>query len=398
MSDLPEQGVFQQRHANPISGEHLELFGKKASADWARGEYDDLNEAVVETIKHAGLSPEQVQRVIEFANTAAYLSEFKKEGSDHKVVDFPGGPADPSVIFKDLNDGGGGSVFDRGNNDYYQPPAEKKAAASEEFLNYRVSDQDYASADPLKDAHNVCQKLASARDHLQRELMGADNDLFEVSERLLFQVKQASLAGHSLGEVLQVLSVADPNPTQVKLAFSFMSPRLVKNGVFSSREKVAESLQKTGSAQVVNAAHPIVTEFKDFCESLDKIAQMSVALAEVEQQHDELNDFLQKAAAGAWGKVRDAAAKAGEKAAPHAKDLVHRLTGSQEAAGLAESITHKGLQYAPHAAIGVGLNEVRRNMKYSPTYNKIVGMTIPTSDAYAQREAEIAGQYGRYPE
>lgn len=52
---------------------------------------------------------------MEFANTTAYLTEFRKEGMGHKYIDFgEGGPANPSTVLQDLNDGGGGTVFDTG--------------------------------------------------------------------------------------------------------------------------------------------------------------------------------------------------------------------------------------------------------------------------------------------
>src|SRR5208282_6747332 len=114
MADLHTQGLLQQAHAHRVSGEHLEVLGKQASSRWSSGESKTLSDAVVETVKTAGLSPEQVKRVCEFANTEAYLTEFKKEGSAHKFIDFGSGPADPSTVIKDLNDGGGGTVFDDG--------------------------------------------------------------------------------------------------------------------------------------------------------------------------------------------------------------------------------------------------------------------------------------------
>ena len=87
MSDLPAQGLFQQMNARRVAGEHLEVLGKHASARWQRGDCSTLSDAVVETVKHAGLAPEQVRRVVEFANQDAYLSEFKKGASPHRIVD-----------------------------------------------------------------------------------------------------------------------------------------------------------------------------------------------------------------------------------------------------------------------------------------------------------------------
>ena len=123
MNDLPASTLFQQAHARSMSGEELEMLGKQA-ADLYSTAKRPLTEAVIEVVKHAGLAPEQVKRVVEFANTEAYLQEFKKEGSTHKVVEFEGGPANFSDVLKDLNDGGGGTVFDRGASDYGQPPPE----------------------------------------------------------------------------------------------------------------------------------------------------------------------------------------------------------------------------------------------------------------------------------
>ena len=128
MHDLPSTTLLQQAHARPVTGEELEVFGKKAAATYACGTCGTLTEAVVETVKHAGLSPEQVKRVVEFTNQNAYLAEFKKEGSPHKYIEFDGGPANPAGVIQDLNDGGGGTVFDRGVADYGSPPTAMKTA------------------------------------------------------------------------------------------------------------------------------------------------------------------------------------------------------------------------------------------------------------------------------
>jgi hypothetical protein len=133
MQDLPAVTLLQQSHAIPKSGEELEVLGKAASKKFVSGQSGTLNEAVVETVKHAGLSPEQVKRVIEFANTNAFLSDFHKEGGAHKYVEFHGGPADPAEVLRDLNDGGGGNVFDRGLADYSHDPP-KTASVMERNL------------------------------------------------------------------------------------------------------------------------------------------------------------------------------------------------------------------------------------------------------------------------
>lgn len=129
MHDLPSIALLQQSHAIPKSGEELEVLGKSAARKYVSGHCPTLNEAVVDTVKHGGLSPEQVRRVVEFANVNAYLTEFNKEGGAHKYVEFHGGPANPAEVLRDLNDGGGGTVFDRGLADYSHDPEPQKTAA-----------------------------------------------------------------------------------------------------------------------------------------------------------------------------------------------------------------------------------------------------------------------------
>lgn len=130
MHDLPSITLLQQAHAIPKTGEELEVLGKQAACKYDSGESCTLNCAVVETVKHAGLSPEQVKRVVEFTNQSAYRNEFNKLGSGHKYIEFEGGPANPGEVLKDLNDGGGGTVFDRGVLDYASQPALPAKTAS----------------------------------------------------------------------------------------------------------------------------------------------------------------------------------------------------------------------------------------------------------------------------
>jgi hypothetical protein len=126
MGDLIQE-LLQQRNASKVDGSHLEMLGKQAAELWGEGRVKNLSEAVVQTIKTAGLSSEQVRRVIEFTNIDAYNNEFKKEGAPNKVINFDGGPADPAIILADLNGGGRSNVFNTGNRDYATPPNEKTA-------------------------------------------------------------------------------------------------------------------------------------------------------------------------------------------------------------------------------------------------------------------------------
>ncbi len=379
MHDLPTVTVQQQAHARPISGEDLEVLGKAAASAFCDGSFSTLDNAVVEMVKRAGLSPEQVKRVVEFTNVNAHLLTFKKE-ADHKVINFQGGPASPSTVLKDLNDGGGGTVFDRGTADYNYPPpdVEKTSSANMDRLGlddaklaeaFEVQGGEYAFADPLREAMDLRDKLAGARDLFNHEL-GAFETLFVDAGDLLYsEVKQASMVGTSLGQVVQAWSSVTDETEYVKLAFQAMTPRLLRDGVFENKDELSESIsviEKT--AALVNPKHPLVATFVDYCDTLYKLAELRQARDEIDQHFDSMTEFI-KGAGGALGlipKVVARAAQASKPAARAGKRAGEFLLGEGKAADRLGDLAGKAVKYAPHAAGVVAAEEGLSRAKYNP--------------------------------
>jgi hypothetical protein len=323
MNDLPSQTVLQQNNARPVSGSELEVLGKKASAQYLQGCSPNLSEAVVETVKSAGLSPEQVKRVVEFANTDAYLKEFEKKGATHKYIDFEGGPANPAEVIKDLNDGGGGTVFDRGDGDYASGPTLGKTAEVLQLRNRRAmglekvaevpltpaetafeqmweaEDTPLQYAEPLNDSIDMKEKLAAAADHFRAEIDMLESSYLDTVEDLYGQVKQASLGGVPLGHILQAWSLVVPGEGFVKVAFAHIGKRLMREGVFETGEELGDSLEKTASG-LVDTEHPLVTNFAAFCLNLEKLAEARAAHDKVSTHLGEVTEFLKQA-----GRVED---------------------------------------------------------------------------------------------
>jgi hypothetical protein len=365
--DLPAQGLYQQSHAHPHSGEFLEVLGKHAAADWGNGRYKSLTESVTETVKQAQLSPEQVKRVVEFANTAAFLTEFKKEGTTSNVVDFPGGPADASDILKDLNDGGGGSVFDKGTLDYETPPAQTKTASPrEEYLLEQMfggrpaAELPYAS--PTEEVVDLKDKLAGAAEHLQSQLSGLEVMYADLADRVYHQVKQATLGGVSLGQVMQAWETVAPSPDHIKVAFTLITPRLLREGVFYNVDQMTASVDKTAGARVVNPEHPLVVEFGEFCATLSKMAELREARTELRGHLQSLTEFLKQASGGAVGAALGGVARAARGASEAAAPLLDKAIGPT-AGGLVAG----GIRYAPHAAGVIALNEANQHIENSPS-------------------------------
>lgn len=326
--------LLQQEHAKPISGEELEALGKKASATWRAGQVPTLSEAVVGTVKHAGLSPEQVKRVIEFCNQDAFLQEFKKEGA-HKYVVFEGGPADPSTVLKDLNDGGGGTVFDSGMGDYNQPPEALLKAGSprqaglektasqhspdphryEEQL-YRLfesSGEELPHADPYEPLVTARAKLAGACGEAASRLSSLEVDFHDVSAELLYETKQACLSGTSLSQVARAFGEVTDNAEHIKVAFAILAPALIDGGVFSSKEALNISLeQKVAANVVVDTTHPLVQSFSTFVSTFNKIAAVKEIKVELDEGLHRAELLLKEALGGVVGKAWRGLGSAGQ--------------------------------------------------------------------------------------
>lgn len=366
MNDLPSGILLQQSNAKPKTGEELEVFGKEAASKYTRGQVDTLTEAVIETIKSAGLSPEQVKRVVEFANIDAFNQEFRKEGSGSKVVEFKGGPADFSEVLKDLNDGSV-SVLDKHAFDYSTPPINVAEVASQNENRLGLDNEKLAQAfgveevplpyaDPLREALDLKDKLAGIEENLASELSQLEGQYYQVLDGLFGAVKQASLEGAELGQVVSAWREVTSKPEFVKAAFSHITPRLIENGVFPSKDSLGNSLMKTASSGVVNHNHPLVVHFCDFCETLTKLAETRVAHSDVASALDTISTFLKSAGAGNIArKGWEAATSAASGAAPYVGKAVE-----------------KAVPYVPHAAAGygalqvLGSSPVQKGLAYVP--------------------------------
>jgi len=400
MSDLPHYGLLQQLNAKAVSGEHLEVLGKKASSLWCEGRAKTLNDAVVATVKHAGLSPEQVKRVIEFANTEAYLTQFRKEGTASKVVDFgPGGPASPAVVLQDLNDGGGGSVFDPGTGDYNQPPAEKTSSARDKtasaaedallFEAFGVRETALPLAEPMANTIELRDKLASAFEQATAQLSTLENMFSDLRDRTFHNVKQAALSGTALSEVAEIWNRFAPSETYVKVAFRAIIPQLIENGVFANGEAVAESLQKVAHVGIPNEEHPLVADFKDLCEVLSKLAETREIQQATGEGLIEVNEVLKHAGKeGLLPQGLNLLQRAANKAGHGGAVLGEKLLG--EGKGKALGTIAKGMVYAAPA---IGAHEIyRRTLKHNPMFQgakQTVLGAIPGTPEYNRKELEL---------
>ena len=278
MSESLPLGLALQQAAKPVDPEQLELMGKRAAAAFSE-HGTRLSDAVVEVVKEAKLSPEQVKRVCEFANTNAYLAEFEKAG-EMKNVTFEGGPANPSVVLKDLNDGGNPMLSKLGSSDYGEPIGYYKTAgvtddALAEAFGVKVGSKEKTASDqvesrdhmnhfqPVDDLNDLRIAMEGARETMVSKLSTSGVIYDDVSSDLCKTAAQELETGIPMGDIARVWASHAPNAPIFKEAMALVVKHLQSRG--HSEEELSKSFNKTASAGTLpNPTHPLVEQFIAF--------------------------------------------------------------------------------------------------------------------------------------
>jgi len=298
MSEPLPLGLAQKEKARPIDPDQLEKFGKEAAARYQK-DGTSLTEAVVETVKEAMLSPEQVKRVCEFANTTAYLAAFEKSGSVRNVT-FEGGPANPARVLQDLNDGSSPTLLTE-SKDYkaaaadfrdrlemdalaqvFQVPA-PEALAKTASVQIGERKDHTQHANPLDDMWDMREVLEGVRDELLSVKTGAKLVYDDVSEQLAKVAEQEMMDGTPLGHMARAFAEVSERPEQVKQAMLMIRDHLQQHG--HSQASIAQSLTKVASAGVIpNAQHPLIVRYAAFTKAARALRVVDQALLDVSGQ------------------------------------------------------------------------------------------------------------------
>jgi hypothetical protein len=288
------------RHAS-ISAESLELMGKQA-ANLFLDTGLSLNEAVVKVASvHPNINPEQIKRVIEFANTATYLAKHdqnKNSGSDSSYPQFE--LADPGRVVQDMSDGARPTVVTKTDIDYGRQPLKKVSSVAADSL--------------LEDMFKVDQlEPTYSKDTLIQEVMDTKSDLIQLkenlehsAEKLAFDIessiadyydvmKNHLLDGGSFADVLaaarstgmsqeKVAGVLHPFVVQL-ISDNVVPPQVLKMG--------ADGLDKVAH-RVVNTAHPLVQSFSAIMMLNDELEKVATGLESVEDQIGKVRSYIKE--------------------------------------------------------------------------------------------------------
>ena len=117
------------------------------------------------------------------------------------------------------------------------------------------------------------------------------------------------------------------------------------------------SLDKTANARMVNTAHPLVSEFSEFCQVLSKLAEVRVTQRELAVGYTQLEDHLKIAAKSLVGKTFDLSRRAGAATRPLAEAVGGKTFGR---------VIEKGIHVAPAIGAAVAAHNVKERIDNSP--------------------------------
>lgn len=293
---------MSDRHAS-ISAESLELMGKQA-ANLFLDSGLSLNEAVVKVASaQPGINPEQLKRVVEYANTATYLAKHdqnKNAGSDSSYPQFE--LADPGRVVQDLSDGARPTAVTRTDIDYGRQPLKAKlssvqtdALLSEIFKTASAEDNDFSHETLVKEVMDTKSDLIQLKENLESS---AEKIAFDTESAIAdyYSVMRTHLLDN--GSFADVLAAARSTGMDQEKIASVLQPfvvQLLSDKVLTPDELRAgsNSLNKVAH-RVVNTEHPLVQSFSAIVMLSDELEKIAHGLESVEDQLGMVRSYIKE--------------------------------------------------------------------------------------------------------
>lgn len=305
MDELTQYLLSDRKQHSRIAPETLELMGKQA-ANMFLDEGVSLNEGVAKLAgAHPDINAEQVKRVVEFANQAAYLGlhdKAKTAGAKESYPQFE--LADAGRVIQDLSDGARPTRVTQVDVDYGRQPTKVASVASVTADNlladlFQVKQAQALVVDSrgsaISDMVRVKEDLVSLRDHLTHSASQMDVMWKEAQEDFYEGVRRHLLDGGSFADVVAAARI--PGVPQEKIA-SALQPfvvRLITDKVASPQalRGQVEGFDKVAH-RIINQQHPFVTSFRAVLSLDQEIEKVAVGLEDIEVELGRVNAFLKE--------------------------------------------------------------------------------------------------------
>jgi hypothetical protein len=179
----------------------LDYFGKQAAKEYLEKDIS-LNDSIVKIAQSYEMNRDQVERIVENANTQTYLALFNK--SDDKYVKFP--VAETEKVAEALDTPL--SPADNAQSDYAEPP--KKDLPEIEIFPVSDIEKEAASNEYTAEKLKLYQQVQYADQHFMEKIGQSDYKFFEEATRLYKAVKQEVLGGEKFGYIKQAMLEKHP--------------------------------------------------------------------------------------------------------------------------------------------------------------------------------------------
>jgi hypothetical protein len=241
----------------------------QAVADLYGAGRGSLSEIAASMLQGKDLGMEQVQRVVEFANNAAFGAAFPKMAGAIRIVDFPDGPADPKRVLELLakpassEEEEGVAIMKTArllhDVERFVPGAvlldeealtmEKRASAG--------SHADYPPRTPNRELYELWSRAKTAEGVVEAELRSKFAAYVHAGEDMCVAARRAMLDGVNPASVAQAFHELSPTPALTKLALG-----LIRDAV---RDVPAvEERREPGAVYVLDRTHAVCTGFEKF--------------------------------------------------------------------------------------------------------------------------------------
>jgi hypothetical protein len=280
------QGLIEQARARPVDPGKLQLLGKQAAALYSDAG-TPLTQAVLSVIGSEDVGPEHARRVCEFANQEAFQREWEKGGSVRNV-EFSGGPADPAVVLRELNDGARPEAIRV--SDYDEPPSKLARAdrrVEEEIFGKYAHPIIHHSEVPsgVPDLHRLRQTITGAQDHFHSKLSAAEVTKEALARELGDEVCKAVMSGDSLFKIANAWSHFSTDRVTFQEALDVSIDRMRERrvpGWDTEVEKLAGQQESIG--RIPNPEHPVISRFIEFRKVATQLRILKGASEVLEEQ------------------------------------------------------------------------------------------------------------------
>lgn len=225
-----------------------------------------MTEAVVRTIGHTKLSSEQVRRVVEAANHAAFANKYAATTGNMRAVDFDGGPADPAVVLEALKTASAPEVRVAATMDYMLPPGMQQTKTAGAALS--------TGGLSMRDIQIVREKLANLHEELTASAEASRNTVVSSFVELSKQASRALHGGARADDLAQAWAAIDPDMAKAAM------------------ERLGLSLTGTKTAARINPDHGVITAFSKLSAAMDSYHAFDAARANVETELGRVSDHI----------------------------------------------------------------------------------------------------------